>query len=289
MSGYAMKRNIEEEPQGENGTYFVNSKRYDVLPRIASKSLINPEKYKSWYELSINDPKAFWTTVAEIIDWFRPFTSIYNGSFAEGDVSWFVNGKLNVCWNCVDRHLPTKGDHVAIIYEPDEPNSHKKITYTELYRQVCKFANVLKRIGIRKGDTVCIYLPTIPEAAYAMLACARIGAIHTVVFGGFSSDALASRILDAECKVVVTSDESVRGGRHIHLKKFTDEALKSCPSVQKVLVVKYTNSQDISMVPGRDVWLHEVMDNERPVCPCEEMDSEDILFLLYTSGSTGKP
>jgi acetyl-CoA synthetase len=268
---------------------FLNSQKYEVLANIAEKSWIDMNKYKSWYEWSIKDPEGFWKKAAEMLDWFRGFTDVRLGSFEEGDINWFINGKLNACWNCVDRHLPTKANQVAILYEADEPNHDVKITYSKLHKEVCRLANVLKRHGIRKGDGVCIYLPTIPEAIYSMLACARIGAIHSVVFAGFSSDSLAARIQDANCKIVITSDESLRGGRHIHLKKFTDEALKSCPTVEKVIVVQHTKSKDITMQSGRDIWFHEAMEKERPVCPCESMDSEDPLFLLYTSGSTGTP
>jgi len=248
------------------------------------------QQYQEMYDLSIQDPDKFWDEKAkELLHWFSPYSNVRAGSLTEGDIRWFENGKINVCYNCVDRHvLAGKGKQVAIISEGDSPDDVRSMTYEELQRQVSRVANLLKSMGIKKGDTVCIYLPMVIEAGIAMLACARIGAIHSVVFAGFSAHALASRIQDAKCRFVFTANESKRGGRVILLKHFVDEALKDCPTVESVVVLKNTNS-DTHMHTGRDVWYHEVVPLQRPYCPCEWMDSEDPLFMLYTSGSTGKP
>eukprot|EP01124_Arcella_intermedia_P025630 TRINITY_DN4623_c0_g1_i1.p1 TRINITY_DN4623_c0_g1~~TRINITY_DN4623_c0_g1_i1.p1 ORF type:complete len:666 (-),score=107.91 TRINITY_DN4623_c0_g1_i1:47-2044(-) len=278
---------MKRGPEEAHDVPAYNDKLYPVLEHIQRDALIK-NNYNELYQRSITDPKGFWAEKArEFVDWFSPFTEVTSGGFEEGDIAWFLNGKLNVCYNCVDRHLPTKKDQVAIIQEGDD-GQVKKVTYSELHKEVCRLANALKRQGVKRGDAVCIYLPMIPEAAYAMLACARIGAVHSVVFAGFSSEALSSRIQDSECRILITCDESKRGGKHFPLKKYADEALRECPSVKTVFVVKNTGA-DVHIATPRDVWYHEAMANERPYCPCEIMDSEDVLFLLYTSGSTGKP
>jgi acetyl-CoA synthetase len=246
-------------------------------------------KYQEMYSRSVEDPAGFWGEHGKRITWIKPYTQVKDTSY-EGDISirWYHDGTLNACANCVDRHLETRGDQTAIIWEGDDPNDDAHITYAELYREVCKLANVLKTRGIKKGDRVTIYMPMIPEAAYAMLACARIGAVHSVVFGGFSPDSLAGRITDCESNCVITADEGVRGGRKIPLKENTDAAIAQCTGVETCVVVKRTGG-DIDWVDGRDVWYHEAMDEASEDCPPEEMDAEDPLFILYTSGSTGKP
>ena len=242
------------------------------------------------YAESIADPESFWNKHGKRIDWIKPYTKIKNTKYSKEDVSikWYEDGTLNACWNCVDRHLEEYGDQIAIIWEGDEPDQSANITYKQLHEEVCLFANTLKANGVRKGDRVTIYMPMIPEAAYAMLACARIGAVHSVVFGGFSPEALAGRILDCESTCVITADEGVRGGKKIPLKANTDEALAQCPDVSAVVVVKRTGG-DITMTAGRDVWYHEEKTKASSDCPAEEMSAEDPLFILYTSGSTGKP
>ena len=234
--------------------------------------------------------RVFWNKHGKRIDWIKPYTKIKNTKYSKEDVSikWYEDGTLNACWNCVDRHLEEYGDQIAIIWEGDEPDQSANITYKQLHEEVCLFANTLKANGVRKGDRVTIYMPMIPEAAYAMLACARIGAVHSVVFGGFSPEALAGRILDCESTCVITADEGVRGGKKIPLKANTDEALEQCPDVSAVVVVKRTGG-DITMTAGRDVWYHEEKTKVSSHCPAEEMSAEDPLFILYTSGSTGKP
>ncbi|MDF1623778.1 MAG: AMP-binding protein, partial [Pseudohongiella nitratireducens] len=218
----------------------------------------------------------------------EPWDTVVSGDFSKADVKWFAGGKLNVCYNCVDRHLPTRADQVALIWEGDEPDTSDTITYQALHEAVCRFANVLKSRGIKKGDRVCIYMPMIPEAVYAMLACARIGAIHSVVFGGFSPDSIRDRILDSACSAVITADEGVRGGKRIPLKSNVDTALAGCPDVATVVVVKHT-AADIDWHEERDIWYQEAVASASTDCPAEPMDSEDPLFILYTSGSTGKP
>lgn len=247
------------------------------------------EQYKEWYQQSIDDPETFFNERAEqFIDWIEKWDQVYDYNFEEGRATWFRNAKLNVSVNCIDRHLETRGDQTAIIWEGDDPNDDKTITYKELHEQVSKFANVLKNRGVNKGDRVCIYMPMIPEAAYAMLACTRIGAVHSVVFGGFSPDSLKDRILDSDCQTVITADEGVRGGKAIPLKANTDKAVAQCPNVHTVLVVKRTGG-DIAWNDKHDVWYHEEMDKASANCPPEPMDAEDPMFILYTSGSTGKP
>ena len=263
---------------------------FPVTNDFAAQALIDNETYQAMYAESIADPESFWNKHGKRIDWIKPYTKIKNTKYSKEDVSikWYEDGTLNACWNCVDRHLEEYGDQIAIIWEGDEPDQSANITYKQLHEEVCLFANTLKANGVRKGDRVTIYMPMIPEAAYAMLACARIGAVHSVVFGGFSPEALAGRILDCESTCVITADEGVRGGKKIPLKANTDEALAQCPDVSAVVVVKRTGG-DITMTAGRDVWYHKEKTKVSSDCTAEEMSAEDPLFILYTSGSTGKP
>lgn len=266
-------------------------KIYNVPAEFAAKTNITAEQYKTLYKQSIDDPETFWAEQAkDFLSWSKPWDKVMDYSFDAKDlyIKWFQGGKLNVAYNCIDRHLESKGDQVAIIWEGDDPNDDKKITFNELHHDVSKFANILKERGVKKGDRVCIYMPMIPEAGYAMLACARIGAVHSVVFGGFSPEALKGRILDSDCQVVITADEGVRAGKKIPLKANTDKALEGCPNVHTVLTVKRTGG-DIAWHADRDVWYHEAFAAASADCACEEMDAEDPLFILYTSGSTGKP
>jgi acetyl-CoA synthetase len=266
-------------------------KIYDIPAEVAKRAFINEKKYKEMYERSVNDPDGFWAEqAAEFLTWTKPWSRVSDWSYDAKDlhIKWFEGGKLNVAWNCLDRHLEKRGDQTALLWEGDDPKLDKKISYRELHAEVCKFANVLKSRGVKKGDRVCIYMPMIPEAAVAMLACARIGAVHSVVFGGFSPESLKDRILDSDCRVVITTDEGVRGAKKIPLKKNTDEALTHCPNVHTALVVKHTGG-DVAWKDGRDVWYHELMAKAASDCPAEDMDAEDPLFILYTSGSTGKP
>ena len=265
-------------------------KIYDVPPEWASRAYVDEARYQEMYRQSIEDPEKFWGEHGKRLDWITPYTKVKNTRYGKDDVSikWYEDGVLNVCGNCVDRHLETRGDQVAIIWEGDEPDRDKKITYRELHAEVSRFANVLKRLGVEKGDRVTIYMPMIPEAAYAMLACARIGAIHSVVFGGFSADSLAGRIIDCDSKIVITADEGVRGGKKVPLKANTDAAVAQCPMVEKVLVIRHTNAE-VAWTKGRDFWLHEELEHVGDDCPLEPMNAEDPLFILYTSGSTGKP
>ncbi len=268
-----------------------DSKIYPVPAAIAAKAHINADQYATMYARSVEDPEGFWAEQAtRFVSWSKPWDQVMDYSFAASDmhVAWFKGGQLNVSYNCLDRHLETRGDQVAIIWEADDPNVDRKITYRELHRDVCKFANALKARGVKKGDRVCIYLPMIPEAAVAMLACTRIGAVHSVVFGGFSPDSLRDRVLDSDCRVVITSDESMRGGRQVPLKKNADKAMEECPNVNTVVVVKRTGGT-VAWNPARDVWYDDLMAAASEVCEPEPMDAEDPLFILYTSGSTGKP
>ncbi|HRZ52377.1 MAG TPA: acetate--CoA ligase [Candidatus Contendobacter sp.] len=264
-------------------------KIYPVPAEVAAHAWINDAQYKEMYQRSVDDPEGFWAEQAnQFLTWSKPWTKVLDWDFTKGHIRWFEGAQLNVSYNCLDRHLATRGDQVAIIWEGDNPKEDKKITYKELHEDVCKFANVLKGLGVKKGDRVCIYMPMIPETAVAMLACTRIGAIHSIVFGGFSPDSLKDRIIDATCTVVITSDEGLRGGRKVPMKANADKALQSTPSVQKMVVVKRTGS-NVAWVEGRDVWYHELMAKAASDCPPEPMDAEDPLFILYTSGSTGKP
>ena len=251
---------------------------------------VTNQDYQALYQKSVDDPEGFWREQGQTIEWMKPFSTVSNVSYDKPNVSikWYEDGTLNAAANCLDRHLETRGDQTAIIWEGDDPNDSKHITYKQLHDEVCQFSNVLKSRGVKKGDRVTIYMPMVPEAAVAMLACARIGAVHSVVFGGFSPDALAGRIQDCESTIVITADEGVRGGKPIPLKANTDAALESCPDCTSCIVVKRTGG-DISMKEGRDIWYHEAMAEASTDCPAEEMNAEDPLFILYTSGSTGKP
>ena len=265
---------------------------YPVPESTLERTLIDAEKYEAMYARSVEDNEGFWAEQAERLDWIRPFTKVKDVSYAKDDlhIRWYEDGTLNVCYNCVDRHLETKADDVAIIWEGDNPDRDFTITYRELHERVCKFANALKALGAKKGDRITIYMPMIPEAAVSMLACARIGAIHSVVFGGFSPDALAGRIHDCESNIVITADEGIRGGKGVPLKANVDAAAERAEvtTLEKVLVVRNTGT-DIDWVEGRDAWLHDLEAEVDADCPCEEMGAEDPLFILYTSGSTGKP
>jgi acetyl-CoA synthetase len=263
---------------------------YNVSPEWKQRALIDEAKYKDMYRQSLADPNGFWGEQAKRLTWIKPFHKVKNTSFGPGNVSikWFEDGTLNAAYNCIDRHLPKRANQTAIIWEGDDPKDDKKVTYQQLHDEVCRMANILRTRNVKKGDTVTIYMPMILEAAYAMLACARIGAVHSVVFGGFSPDSLAGRIEDCQSKVVITADEGVRGGRKIPLKANTDAAIAKTGGVDHVIVVRRTGGK-VDMTPGRDVWYHEAADVVTAECPCEEMSAEDPLFILYTSGSTGKP
>ncbi|MDH3353889.1 MAG: acetate--CoA ligase [Chromatiales bacterium] len=268
-----------------------NNKLYPVPAAVAANAFITDAQYQEMYRASIDTPEEFWAEKAEeFLDWDKKWDTVLDWSFDKKDlyVKWFEGGKLNVSYNCIDRHLATRGDKVAIIWEGDDPEVSKEITYNELYEQVTRLANVLKDRGVKKGDRVCLYMPMVPEAAYAMLACTRIGAVHSIVFGGFSPEALKDRILDSDCQVVITADEGLRGTKPIPLRANVDKALEQCPNVHTVLTVKRTGGA-VNWNPERDVWYHEAMEGASNDCPPEPMDSEDPLFILYTSGSTGKP
>lgn len=263
---------------------------FEVPAKAAAEAHVDAAKYEAMYAQSLADPDAFWGEHGKRLDWMTPYTKVKNTHYSDTDVSikWYEDATLNACVNCVDRHLETRGEQVAIIWEGDEPTEDAKITYAQLHEEVCRFANVLKARGVQKGDRVTIYMPMIPEATYAMLACARLGAVHSVVFGGFSPEALAGRILDCESTCVITADEGVRGGKKIPLKANTDAALEQCPEVSTVVVVARTQAH-VAMQEPRDIWYHEAKAEVSPDCPPEEMNAEDPLFVLYTSGSTGKP
>lgn len=264
-------------------------KVYPVPASVASTAHIDKAKYEAMYQESIQDPAGFWEQQAdEFITWFQKWDSVLDWDYHKGHIRWFEGASLNVSYNCIDRHLEHRSDQAAIIWEGDDPKDDKHITYKELHQEVCKLSNVLKSRGVQKGDRVCIYMPMIPEAAYAMLACTRIGAVHSVVFGGFSPDSLRDRILDSDCRTVITADEGVRGGKAVPLKANTDKALQACPNVSTVLVIKRTGG-DIDWHTARDCWYHEEMASASDECEPEHMDAEDPLFILYTSGSTGKP
>ncbi len=268
----------------------MTEKVYPVNPDWAGRAWIDNAKYEDLYQRSVKDPEGFWGEMGRRLDWMKPYTRVKNTSFDPANVSinWFEDGTLNVSANCIDRHLATRGDQVAIIWESDDPTLDEQITYKQLHERVCRFANVLKAHGVKKGDRVTIYLPMIPEAAYAMLACARIGAIHSIVFGGFSPDSLKNRVDDAETRVIITADESVRGGKNVPLKKNADIALEGAHPDTRLLVVRRTGNP-VPWVPGRDLWLHEEMAKVSADCPPVEIEAEHPLFILYTSGSTGKP
>jgi len=268
----------------------MSDKVYEIPAEWTKRAFINDADYKKMYERSLADPNGFWGEQGKRIHWFKPFTKVKNTSFAKPNVSikWFEDGVTNAAYNCIDRHLAKRANQTAIIWEGDDPKDAKKITYRQLHDEVCRCANVLRNRNVKKGDRVTIYLPMIPEAAYAILACARIGAIHSVVFGGFSPDSLAGRIEDCKSNVVITADEGLRGGRKVPLKANTDAAIAKVGGVDHVIVVRRTGAA-VDMTPGRDVWYHEAADMVTAECPCVEMNAEDPLFILYTSGSTGKP
>ena len=267
-----------------------DNKLFPVPDSYKKNTHITKEIYEDLYKKAQSNPEIFWGEIGKRIDWIKPFTKIKDVTWSKDnvDINWYHDGTLNVSENCIDRHLKDKSDQVAIIWEGDDPSESLKITYKELHKNVCRFANGLKSKGVSKGDRVTLYMPMIPEAAYAMLACSRIGAVHSVVFGGFSPEALAGRILDCNSHYVITADEGLRGGKIIPLKKNTDEALEKCPDVKNVFVVNRTNGS-VNMKDNRDVWYHEIISEVGDECPPEEMDAEDPLFILYTSGSTGKP
>ena len=263
---------------------------FKVFPEWKKKGLVNQSSYKKMYEESVSDNEKFWEKHGKRIDWIKPYSQIKDVTYSKEkvDIKWFYDGTLNVAYNCIDRHLPKKANDTAIIFEGDDPNVSKNITYQELKDEVCKLANGLKEIGIKKGDRVTIYMPMVPQAVYSMLACARIGAIHSVVFGGFSAESLAGRILDCKSEYVITADQAIRGAKPIPLKQTTNEALTKCPDVKKCVVLKHTGA-DVEWNENVDVWYHDITENASTECEPEEMGAEDPLFILYTSGSTGKP
>ena len=260
----------------------------EVAKSYQGKAYLDNDAYLKLYEESIRDPEGFWGRQADRLDWSRKWDRVLDWDYHKAYIRWFEGAKLNVSANCLDRHLEKRGDQVAIIWESDDPGEDRKLTYRQLHTEVCKFANVLKAQGVNKGDRVCIYMPMVPEAAVAMLACTRIGAIHSVVFGGFSPEALKDRINDSECCVLITADQSIRGGKKVPLKTNADKACESTPSIQKMIVVQ-RGGAPVEWQVGRDVWYHEAMASASADCPAEAMDAEDPLFILYTSGSTGKP
>ncbi|UZT77462.1 acetate--CoA ligase [Ectopseudomonas chengduensis] len=263
--------------------------RHPVADAVRQRAHLDNDAYLRLYQQSVEQPDTFWAEQAKaFLTWFKPWDQVHSSDLKQGRAEWFKGGQLNVAYNCIDRHLQQRGEQVAIIWEGDNPAESAHITYNKLHHNVSRLANVLKRRGVKKGDRVCIYMPMVPEAAYAMLACARIGAVHSVVFGGFSPDALRDRILDADCRTVITADEGVRGGKYIPLKNNVDKALQSCPNVSTVVVVERTQG-DVAWVEGRDLWYHQALKEVDADCPSEPMDAEDPLFILYTSGSTGKP
>jgi acetyl-CoA synthetase len=265
------------------------AKVYPVPESILAGTYLTDEQYQTMYRRSLEDPDGFWAEQArEFLHWDKEWDKVQEWSYDDVSIKWFINGKLNVSYNCLDRHLDKRADQTAILWEGDEPDQDRAISYRELHDQVSRFGNVLKTRGVKKGDRVAIYMPMIPEAAVAALACARIGAVHSIVFGGFSPSALKDRILDSDCRIVITADEGVRGGRRTPLKDNVDTALESCPKVRTVVVVQHTGGK-IAWKSKRDVWYHEALERAATECPPEEMDAEDPLFILYTSGSTGKP
>ncbi|OWK39588.1 Acetyl-coenzyme A synthetase [Pseudomonas oleovorans subsp. oleovorans] len=263
--------------------------RHPVPDAVRQRAHLDNDAYLRLYQQSVEQSETFWAEQAKaFLSWFKPWDQVHASDLQLGHAEWFKGGQLNVAYNCIDRHLEKRGEQIAIIWEGDNPAESAHITYNKLHHNVSRLANVLKSCGVKKGDRVCIYMPMIPEAAYAMLACARIGAVHSVVFGGFSPDALRDRILDADCRTVITADEGVRGGKYVALKNNVDKALQSCPDVSTVVVVERTQG-DVAWVEGRDLWYHQALKDVSADCPAEPMDAEDPLFILYTSGSTGKP
>lgn len=270
-------------------TDYTQHPEYFPIPASMKNAKITPEKYTAMYQQSLDDPEGFWREHGKRIDWMKPYTQVKDVDFADNArIRWFYDGTLNACYNCVDRHLPKRANQTALLREGDQAGDSSVITYAQLKDEVCKLANALKSRGVKKGDRVTIYMPMVPEAVYAMLACARIGAVHSVVFGGFSPSSLRDRILDCDSNVVITADEGLRGGKHVPLKANTDAALAECPAVSTVIVLKRTGGA-VDMKPGRDVWYHDICAAQSTDCPCTEMNAEDPLFILYTSGSTGKP
>ncbi|NOU06370.1 MAG: acetate--CoA ligase [Hyphomicrobiaceae bacterium] len=268
----------------------MTEKIYNVPAEWASRAWVDDAKYQAMYKRSVEDPEGFWGEHGKRLDWMKPYTKVKNTTYGKDNVAikWYEDGALNVSANCIDRHLAKRGDKIAIIWEGDDPTQQETITYKQLHERVCKFANVLKGLGVKKGDCVTLYLPMIPEAAYAMLACARIGAVHSIVFGGFSPESLQQRVEDAKSKLIITADEGLRGGKAVPLKKNADLALNNAKGDEKILVVKRTGGK-IDMTPGRDLWLHDELAKAAPDCAPVAMNAEDPLFILYTSGSTGKP
>ncbi|MGN7610475.1 acetate--CoA ligase [Magnetococcales bacterium HHB-1] len=267
----------------------MGEKTYSIPEKVAKSAHLDKKAYEALYKQSVEDPEAFWAAQAEKeIHWFKPWDRVLDYDFHKAHIRWFEGAKVNVSYNCLDRHLETRGDQVAILWEGDNPDDSEEITYKALLEKVCRLANVLKSRNVKKGDRVCIYMPMVPEAAVAMLACTRIGAIHSVVFGGFSPDSLKDRILDSDCQTVITADEGVRGGKAVPLRKNVDKALESCENVHTVITFKRTGCE-LDWNDQRDVWYQEACDKAEPFCPAEELDAEEPLFILYTSGSTGKP
>ena len=266
-----------------------DEKIYPPSDSVKMRAHLDRDQYEALYQESIKAPESFWPKMAnDFISWSQPWHTLTESNLNQGEAAWFVGGQLNACYNCVDRHLASRADQTAIIWEGDDPNQQDHISFRELHQRICRLANLLIERGVKKGDRVCLYMPMIPEAAYAMLACARIGAIHSVVFGGFSPQALQDRILDSDCQTVITADEGVRAGKSIPLKENTDKALEACPNVHTVLVVRHANA-DVNMQAERDIWYNDAVETQSEDCPVTPMDSEDPLFILYTSGSTGKP
>jgi acetyl-CoA synthetase len=262
---------------------------YPVPANIAERCLISSATYKEMYQHSVTDSDGFWAEQAEVfLDWQKPWHTVSQADLPNGNIEWFAGGQLNVSVNCIDRHLPQRADQTAIIWEGDEPNNDAHISYQQLSDNVCQLANGLRERGVKKGDRVCIYMPMIPEAAYAMLACARIGAIHSVVFGGFSPQSLKDRILDSDCQTLITADEGLRGGKSVALKENAEKALESCPNVHTVITVRKTGA-DVPWQAGRDIWYDELTSTQSTNAEPATMEAEDPLFILYTSGSTGKP
>jgi acetyl-CoA synthetase len=268
---------------------MTDDKIYPVTDEWRDQAHLNQEQYQALYRESIDSPDTFWPRMAEsFLSWSKPWTTLSDSNLAQGQAAWFVGAELNASYNCIDRHLPERSDQTAIIWEGDNPNQDAHISYAELHTKVCQLANLLRARGVSKGDRVCLYLPMIPEAAYAMLACARIGAIHSVVFGGFSPQALKDRILDSDCQTVITANEGIRGGKGVPLKSNVDLALTDCPNVHSVITVRHTDAS-VNMIDGRDLWYNDEAPKQSKVAEPEPMSSEDPLFILYTSGSTGKP
>ena len=266
-----------------------DEKIYPPSDSVKMRAHLDRDQYEALYQESIKAPESFWPKMAnDFISWSQPWHTLTESNLNQGEAAWFLGGQLNACYNCVDRHLASRADQTAIIWEGDDPTQQDHISFRELHQRICRLANLLIERGVNKGDRVCLYMPMIPEAAYAMLACARIGAIHSVVFGGFSPQALQDRILDSDCQTVITADEGVRAGKSIPLKENTDKALEACPNVHTVLVVRHANA-DVNMQAERDIWYNDAVETQSEDCPVTPMDSEDPLFILYTSGSTGKP